>query len=55
VYILVTPLKVVDDPLICEFLFNNKDVLKKLNDPFVYIEVVELSNLRFLVLQIFFI
>ena len=54
-YILVTPLKVVDDPLICEFLFNNKDVLKKLNDSFVYIEVVELSNHSLLILEVSFV
>jgi hypothetical protein len=54
-YVFIAPLKVVNDTLICKFLFYNKNVLEKLNDPFVYVKMVELSNHCLLVLQVFFI
>ena len=52
VNILVAPLEVVDDALVSEFLLHNEEVLEKLDNSLVDIEVVKLSDHRFLVLQV---
>lgn len=41
--------------LISQFLFYNEKILEKLNDPFVYIEVIKFRNHSFLILEILFI
>ena len=50
--VLVPPFKIVNDPLIGQLLLNDKYVLEKVNDPFLNIKMIELSNHRFLILQI---
>jgi len=52
VNILVTPLEVMDDPLVCQLLLHNEDVLEEVDDPLLDVEVVELGDHRFLVLQV---
>ena len=51
--VFVAPFEVVDDTLVCQLFLNDKDVLEKVNDALVDIEVIELCNHRLLVLQIF--
>jgi hypothetical protein len=53
VNIFVAPFEVVDYSFVGQFLFNYKNVLEKLNYSLVDVEVIELSNHGFLVLQIF--
>jgi len=55
VNIFVTPLKIMNDPLIGKFFLNNENVLEELNYPFVNVKVVEFGNHCFLVLQIKFV
>ena len=50
--IFVSPLKVVDYPFVSKLLFNNKEILEKLYNPLVNIEVVKLSNHCFLVFEV---
>ncbi len=50
--VLVAPLKVMDDPLVSELLLEDEDVLEKLNDAFLDVEVVELGDHRLLLLEI---
>lgn len=52
VNILVAPLEVVDDALVGEFLLHDEEVLEKLDNSLVDIEVVELGNHGLLVLQV---
>lgn len=47
--VFVPPFEVVDYPFVRQFLFDDEQILEKVNDPLVDIEVVELRNHRFLV------
>jgi len=48
--VFVAPLKVMNNTLIRQLLFHNKDVLKKVNNSFFYVKMIELRNHRFLIL-----
>jgi len=48
--IFVAPLKVMNNTLIRQLLLHNKDVLKKVNNSFFYVKMIELRNHRFLIL-----
>ena len=50
--VLVTPLKVVDNPLVCQLLLHYKQVLEEVDDALVNIEVIKLSNHCLLVLEV---
>ena len=52
-YVLVTPLEVVDNPLVSQLLFNNEYVLEKIDYSLLDVEMVKLSNHGFLVFLIF--
>ena len=52
VNILVSPLKVVDNPLVGELFLDDKDVLKEINDSLIYVEMVEFRNHSLLVFQV---
>lgn len=54
-YVLVTPLEVVDNPLVSQLLFNNEYVLEKIDYSLLDVEMVKLSNHGFLVFQVSFI
>ena len=51
-YVFVSPLEVVDDALVCQFLLNDKQILKKVDNPLVDVKVIEFSNHSLLVLKI---
>jgi len=53
--ILVAPFKVVDDALIRQLILDDENILEKIYDTFLDVEVVELRNHCLLVLQIFLI
>jgi len=53
--VLVAPLEVMDYPLVRQLLLHNEDVLEKVNDALLDVEVVELRNHCFLVFQIPFV
>tara|TARA_B110000305_G_C18982320_1_gene422189 strand:- start:169 stop:414 length:246 start_codon:yes stop_codon:yes gene_type:complete len=48
--VFVAPLKVMNNTLIRQLLLHNKDVLKKVNNSFFYVKMIELRNHRFLIL-----
>jgi hypothetical protein len=50
VNVLITPLKVVNDPLVSELLLENENVLEELEDTLFDIKVIEFCNHGFLVL-----
>ena len=50
--ILVSPLEVVDDPLVSQLLLHNEQILEELHNTLVDIEVVKFSNHRLLILQV---
>lgn len=50
--VLVAPLEVVNDSLICQLLLDDEDVLEEVDDPLLDVKVVELSNHCLLILQI---
>lgn len=52
VNVLVSPFKVMNDSLVSELLLHNENVLKKINNPFLDIKVVELRNHDFLAFQV---
>ena len=52
VNVLVSPLEVVDNPLVSELFLDDEDVLKEINDSLIYVEVVEFRNHGLLVLQV---
>ena len=51
--VLVTPLEVMDNSLVSELLFNNKQILKKLHNAFIDVEVIELCDHCFLIFEVF--
>jgi len=53
VNVLVAPFEVVDDALVSEFLLDYEQVLEKLDNSFIDVKVIELSNHCLLILQIF--
>ena len=53
--IFVTPFKVMNDSFVSKFLFNNEDVLKEFDNPFIDVKMIEFSNHCFLVLKIHFV
>ena len=53
--VFISPLEVVDNTLISEFLFNDKKILEKFNHSFVDVEMIELSYHSLLIFQIFLI
>jgi hypothetical protein len=44
VNVFVAPFEVVDDSLVCELLFDDKQILEKLDDSLVYVKMVELGD-----------
>ena len=50
--ILVSPFEVMNYTLISQLFFDYEQVLEKINYSFVYVEVVELGDHRFLVFQL---
>jgi len=48
--ILIAPLKIMNNPLICQLFFDNKNVLEEIDDPLLNVKVIELSNHSFLIL-----
>ena len=53
--VLVSPLEVVDNPLVSELFLDNEDVLKEINDTLINIEMVEFCDHGLLVLEVSFI
>ena len=53
--VLVSPLKVMDDSLVCELLFYDKNVLEKVNDPLFDVKMIKFCYHSLLVLQVLFI
>ena len=51
--VFVTPLEVVDDPLVGQLLLQNEDVLEEIQDALLDIKVVEFCYHGLLILQIF--
>ena len=49
VNIFVTPFKVMNNALVCQFFLHYEKVLEEFNDPFVDIKVIELCNHSFLI------
>jgi len=47
--IFVAPFEVVDDSLVCELLFDDKQILEKLDDSLVYVKMVKLGDHRLLI------
>ena len=52
VNVFVAPLEVVNDSFICEFFLENKDILEKVQNSLLNIEVIELGNHSFLVFKV---
>ena len=50
--IFVTPFKIVNDPLVCQLLFHDEQVLKEVDDALIDVEVIKLGNHRLLILQV---
>ena len=50
--VLVSPLKVVNDPLVSEFLFKDEDVLEEFQDSLFNIKVIKFSDHSLLVFEI---
>jgi hypothetical protein len=50
VNVLIAPLEVVYNAFVSQLLLDNKQVLEKLNNPLVDVEVIELCNHCFLIL-----
>ena len=48
--VLVAPLEVVNDPLVCQLLLHDEDVLKEVDDSLIDVEVVKFGNHRLLIL-----
>jgi len=48
--IFVSPLEVMNDSFISEFLLDNEDILEKIDDPLLYIEMIEFGYHRLLIL-----
>lgn len=53
--VLVTPLEVVNDSLICQLLLYYEDVLEELYDPLLDIKMIEFRNHSLLIFQVLFI
>jgi hypothetical protein len=53
--VFVAPLEVVDDSFVGQLLLHNEHVLKEINDALFNVEMVELRNHGFLILQIAFV
>ena len=53
--VLVAPLEVVNDALVCQLLLHDEDVLKEVDDSLIDIEVVELGNHCLLIFQVAFV
>ena len=53
--ILVSPFKVMDDAFVRQLFLHDEDVLEKVNDAFVDIKVIKLSNHGLLVFQVTFV
>lgn len=53
--VFISPFKVVDNSFVGQLLFNNEDILEKVNDSFLYVEMVKFSNHCFLIFQVSFI
>ena len=51
--VFVSPFEVVDDSLVSELFLDNENVLEKLYDALIDVEVVELGDHSLLVLQVF--
>lgn len=52
VYVLIAPLKVMDDSLISELLLHNENVLEEVDNSLLDIKMVEFCDHGFLILQI---
>jgi hypothetical protein len=50
VNVLIAPLEVVYNAFVSQLLLDNEQVLEKLNNPLVDVEVIELCNHCFLIL-----
>ena len=52
VNILVAPLKVMNDALVGELLFDDEDILEEIDDALFDVKMIELGNHRLLILEI---
>jgi hypothetical protein len=52
VNVLVSPLKVMNDPFIREFFLEDENVLKEFQDSLLYIKVIEFSNHSLLIFKV---
>ncbi len=50
--VLVSPLEVMNDPLVCQLLFHNEYILEEVHDSLFDVKVIELCNHGLLVLEI---
>lgn len=50
--VLVTPLEVMYYSFVSQLLFHDENILEEINDPLFDVEMVELSDHRFLIFQI---
>ena len=53
--IFITPFKIVNNSFVSELLFNNKNVLKEVNDSFFDVKVIKLGYHCFLVFEVSFV
>lgn len=53
--VFITPFEIVYDAFISQLLFDNKQILEKLNYSFVDVEVVKLCDHCFLIFKILFV
>jgi hypothetical protein len=52
VNVLVSPLKVMNDPFIREFFLEDENVLKEFQDSLLYIKVIEFSDHSLLIFKV---
>jgi hypothetical protein len=52
VNVLITPLKIVNNTLICQLLLKDEDVLEKLKNPLLDVKVVELCDHSLLIFEV---
>ena len=55
VNVFIAPLKVVDNPFVCQFFLYDEKILEKLNDSLVDVKMVEFCYHGLLIFQIFFV
>ena len=53
--VFVTPLKVVNDPLVRQLFLDNEDVLEELDDALLDVKVIKLCNHGLLVFEVLFV